>query len=422
MTTQTDTIAPAEIAPWPPVAVPAAQALLGAAARPLEHTPALQPAPAAAAPAADDDLARPVYCVLGIPVDAVDMAGAIAKIEAAARRGTPFLLSTPNLDFLLHALADPEFRESLLRSDLCPADGAPIVWMARLLGIPIAARVAGSDIFEALKRQRRAAARLAVCLFGGAAGVAAAAAGALNADPGGLFCVRSIDPGYGAIEDMSSAQLIERINASEAHFLAVALGAAKGQAWLLRNHHRIRVPVRAHLGAAINFQAGTIERAPEAIRRWGLEWLWRIKEEPHLWRRYWKDGRLFLRLILTRVLPLAAAARWRRLRRAAGNEELLIRTSRSGGPLVLSLYGSATEAQAAKAVAAFRDALTAQADIAINLSGLRLVDARFLGLLLMLRKALIARGARLSFIGVSRRIERLFRRNEVSFLLSDAQP
>jgi N-acetylglucosaminyldiphosphoundecaprenol N-acetyl-beta-D-mannosaminyltransferase len=89
---------------------------------------------------------------------------------------------------------------------------------------------------------------------------------------------------------------------------------------------------------------------------------------------------------------------------------------------VLNLYGSATEAQAAKAVAAFRDALTAQADIAINLSGLRLVDARFLGLLLMLRKALIARGARLSFIGVSRRIERLFRRNEVSFLLSDTQP
>ena len=64
-------------------------------------------------------------------------------------------------------------------------------------------------------------------------------------------------------------------------FLAVSLGAKKGQAWLLRNHHRLQIPVRAHLGATINFQTGTVKRAPASIRQaLGFEWLWRIKEEP----------------------------------------------------------------------------------------------------------------------------------------------
>ena len=112
----------------------------------------------------------------------------------------------------------------------------------------------------------------------------------LNAENGGLVCVGALNPGYGTIEDMSGDAIIAAVNASKAEFLVVALGARKGQTWLLRNHHRLRVPVRAHLGAAVNFQAGSVKRAPRAIRKVGLEWLWRIKEEPHLRIRYWHDG------------------------------------------------------------------------------------------------------------------------------------
>jgi N-acetylglucosaminyldiphosphoundecaprenol N-acetyl-beta-D-mannosaminyltransferase len=67
--------------------------------------------------------------------------------------------------------------------------------------------------------------------------------------------------------------------------LAVFLSASKAQAWLVQNHERIQVPVRAQLGATINFEAGTIKRAPAFVRSAGLEWLWRIKEEPNLWPR-----------------------------------------------------------------------------------------------------------------------------------------
>src|SRR5882757_3071350 len=112
-----------------------------------------------------DDLSREVYGVLGIPIDAVDLSAVVQKIGAAMRQDAPFLISTPNLNFLVSSQTDPEFRESLLQSDLCPVDGVPIVWISRLLGIPIQVRVAGSDIFDRLKEEAPASVRL--FLFGG---------------------------------------------------------------------------------------------------------------------------------------------------------------------------------------------------------------------------------------------------------------
>ena len=81
-----------------------------------------------------DDFSREVYGVLGIPVDVIDMPMALRKIAAAATGRSPFLLSTPNLNFLVTSQHDPEFRESLLISDLCPADGMPIVWLGPAVG------------------------------------------------------------------------------------------------------------------------------------------------------------------------------------------------------------------------------------------------------------------------------------------------
>ena len=92
---------------------------------------------------ADDDLEREVYGVLGIPIDNVDIATALGKIRTAAAKRRSFLISTANLNFLATSQVDAEFRASLLRSDLCTADGMPIVWIARLLGIPVRERVRG---------------------------------------------------------------------------------------------------------------------------------------------------------------------------------------------------------------------------------------------------------------------------------------
>src|SRR5262249_31366490 len=158
------------------------------------------------------------------------------RIEEAVTNRKPVLISTPNLNFLVTSKSHPEFRESVLDSDLCTADGMPIVWIARLLGVPITERVSGADIFEALKEPNRAGRRLKLFLFGGAEGVAAAAASRLNAARLGLSCVGALNPGFGTVEQMSGDSIIDKVNASEADVLVASLGASKGQLWLHRNH------------------------------------------------------------------------------------------------------------------------------------------------------------------------------------------
>jgi N-acetylglucosaminyldiphosphoundecaprenol N-acetyl-beta-D-mannosaminyltransferase len=219
---------------------------------------------------------------------------------------------------------------------------------------------------------------------------------------------------------MSQDHIIDTINSSGADFLSVSLGAKKGQLWLHRNHNRLTIPVRAHLGAAINFQAGIIKRAPPMIRAWGLEWLWRIKEEHYLWKRYLNDGLVLLRLLMTRVLPLAVITGWHQFKRKHQRHGLLIKKSHDDQTILISLCGNASERHVPKAIACFQEALTGNQNITIDLSNTRLIDARFLGLLLMLRKELRNRGARLVFTGVSGAIRRIFRLSELRFLLSPA--
>src|SRR5262249_25514534 len=161
-----------------------------------------------------NDLERNVYCILGLPIDALDMPEILRRIDVAASSRTRCLISTPNLHFLISSRSDREFRETVLDSDLCPADGMPIVWIARLIGVPVTQRVSGSDIFEALKASGRS--RLKLFLFGGAEGVAAAAASRLNAARSRLNCVGALNPGFGTVEQMSGDPIIDKVNASEA--------------------------------------------------------------------------------------------------------------------------------------------------------------------------------------------------------------
>ena len=364
-----------------------------------------------------DDLSREVYCVLGIPVDAIDMPALLHAVESAAAANMPFLISTPNLNFLVNSQLDPEFRESLLLSELCSADGMPIVWIARLIGLPIKDRVAGSDMFEALKAKDHSAQRLDLFLFGGAKGVGEAATKALNERPSGLSCVGSIYPGFGTIEDMSQDRIIDEINLSRADFLMVALGAKKGQLWLQHNHDRLKIPVRANLGATINFLTGNVTRAPAAVRKLGFEWLWRIKEEPHLWKRYWNDGMALLGLLFTHILPLAVLARWERLFQHT-QQDLVIGRTHDYETISVSLSGAATARNADKATSIFREAAATGKKIIINLSNTCAIDARFLGLLLMLRKRAKRQGANVKFIGASSWLRTMFRLNGAEFLLA----
>jgi N-acetylglucosaminyldiphosphoundecaprenol N-acetyl-beta-D-mannosaminyltransferase len=375
----------------------------------------VHPAP----PVTGDALSRRVYCVLGMPIDFIDMPQALERIAAAAQGAAPHLVSTPNLNFLARSLHDPGFQESLVRSDLCLADGTPIVWLARLLGVPLAERVAGSDVFEALGA-RQGARPLTVFYFGGPEGAADAACAATNAQAKGLVCVGARYPGHGTVAELSDEAYLQEINASGAQVLVVALGAVKGQAWLLRNHDRIRVPVRTHLGATINFQAGLIRRAPPALRRLGLEWLWRIKEEPHLWRRYWGDGISLFRILAGRVLPLLLLSFGQRLGGAQETATLRCSVLHGDGDIAVRLSGFATERNIEIAADGFRRALRqveTKRWIKVDLSDVHGVDARFLGLLLIVKSEIRRRNAKFRITGARRKIARQFRLSGVGALL-----
>ena len=362
------------------------------------------------------DLRRPVYCVLGIIVDAVDMGTAIAQIEQAARLGSPFLIATPNLNFLVQSRTDQDFKETILDSDLCLADGMLVVWLARLMGLPIKHKVSGSDLFEILKV---GALRLKIFFFGGPEGIAEAAADALNSKPNQMTCVGSLYPGFGSVEELSDEGIINSINTSGADFLAVSLGAKKGQLWLQKNHKRLTIPVRAHLGAVLAFQAGSVRRAPRNLQKIGFEWLWRIKEEPYLCGRYINDGCTLLYLLLTRVVPLAAINRWSKIRSALFPCDLIIRAEPIGDSVLMRLTGAATERHAKRAALHFEStlALSSKKAVVIDLSSTQLIDSRFLALLVLFRRNLKNQGSRLIFVNAPRAIKRAFVLNELGFLL-----
>lgn len=251
---------------------------------------------------------RKVHYLLGLPFDAVTLDEAVAHIRLAIAQRSRCFISTPNLNFLITAQKNVDFRNSVVNSDLSLADGMPIVWLAKLLGIPLKERVAGSDLFDVLRNGKGE--KIKVYFFGGPPGAAVQAAAKINIEGKGMVCVGFQSPGYGSLADLSSAETIDKINQSGADFLVVALGAVKGQAWIEHNLPALHVPVVSHLGAVINFVAGSITRAPRWMQKTGLEWLWRIKEEPSLWRRYLFDGVELTKLLFVQVLPTVLKNMW----------------------------------------------------------------------------------------------------------------
>jgi N-acetylglucosaminyldiphosphoundecaprenol N-acetyl-beta-D-mannosaminyltransferase len=338
------------------------------------------------------DFNRDVHCLLGLPIDAIDLAGAEKRIRAAAEAKLPCFMSTPNVNFLVNSRSDESFRRSVLASDLSVADGMPLVWVAGLLDIPIRERVAGASLFEALGRS--SGRPLGVYFFGGPDGVAEAAAHRLERSKG-LVCVGYESPGFGPVEEMSSEQTIRRINASNADVLVVSLGARKGQAWIERNRARLKVPVVSHLGAVVDFAAGTVRRAPAWMQRAGLEWLWRIKEQPSLWRRYLVDGVALAMLLLTRVLPYL----WYARRHAAGTPgEGYVGVREGERQCTIALSGAWTRANIARLRVCFAAAAQSGKDLRLDLTGVSRVDSAFVGLVLLLRGYQQQRGLHLAIL------------------------
>lgn len=344
------------------------------------------------------------------------LSDAVLSVTKAAENLERCFLSTPNLNFLISCRHDAPFRDSVLRSDLSVADGMPLYWISIVLGIPLPERVSGSGMFEALVAEKDS--QMKVYFFGGFDGVAESACREVNANLGGMRCVGYDSPGFGSVEDMSSAAVIDRINISCADFLIVALGARKGNAWIEFNIPRLDVPVVSHLGAVVNFAAGSLKRAPTWVQQVGCEWLWRIKEEPRLWQRYLLDGVQFLRLLLTRVLPYMVFLRCNRNARIV-EANIEVNQDQHSGLRGLILRGSWTIANLEPLQDAFRSAANDEVDIRLDFRDVIYVDSAFIGLLMLLYGHQQAAGKRLLSVHVGKPLQRIFKWSCAEYLLSE---
>ena len=223
---------------------------------------------------------RSCWSLLGLPFDQVDPSQAIDLIDEAIKTKRKCFLSTPNLNFIVQSKNDESFYESVIYSDLVVADGMPVIWTAKLLGIPLQSRVAGSTLFETLQNKRRDK-PISVFFFGGKGTAAEQAAEKLNRNSVGMIACGALNPGVGTVESMSKTAIIDQINAAQPDFLVVALGAKKGQEWIMKNREKLDVSVISHLGAVVNFVGDNIQRAPLRWQKMGLEWVWRISHYHH---------------------------------------------------------------------------------------------------------------------------------------------
>jgi N-acetylglucosaminyldiphosphoundecaprenol N-acetyl-beta-D-mannosaminyltransferase len=362
-----------------------------------------------------DDFDRNVYCLVGLPFDAVDMHNTLSIIRSAAKNQTRCFLSTPNLNFLIASRSDAAFRNSVIQSNLVVADGMPLIWMAKFLRIPIRERVAGSSLFEAL-RDLDATSPISVYFFGGPDGVAETAAQTINQTKDGLTCVGYQSPGFVSVDAMSSSSRIDQINKSNADFLVVSLGAKKGQSWIVKNISYIKTPIISHLGAVVNFAANRLERAPRWMQNIGMEWLWRIKEEPVLLKRYMLDGFALLNLLVTLVIPQALwlTINQRRLEKSSQKASIRLECNESTCRLIIS--GVVLDPASPETRSILRQASLQGTNTTLDLTDAEFLSPGFLGLILLLKKNLDKNSVKLSVVGVRPRMQRLLKWNGLDWL------
>jgi N-acetylglucosaminyldiphosphoundecaprenol N-acetyl-beta-D-mannosaminyltransferase len=308
----------------------------------------------------------------------VDRQAVLTRIRHAVATRTRLFLTTPNTNNLVASGRDAAFRNSFIRSDLAIADGMPIIWIARMLGIPLSERLAGASLFEDL--ERGGAGPLRVYIFGGPDGAAQVAHDNINGRKGPMSCVGFCSPGFGSLDQMSTTAVIDMINQSKPDIVVAALGSQKGQAWVERNRRALDAPVIMHLGAVVNFAAGTLVRAPVFVQEAGFEWLWRIKEEPPLWRRYYRDGRTLLSLLAKHMLPLLRIERFAKRHR----EEAVALVEHRGTLLRIALTGDWTREVLDRRPAPGGAAAARGQDVELDLDRLGTLDSAMVGWLMVL--------------------------------------
>jgi N-acetylglucosaminyldiphosphoundecaprenol N-acetyl-beta-D-mannosaminyltransferase len=232
--------------------------------------------------------------LLGIPFHDVTMEETLAEIDRIVLEKTPRYIATANLDFAAQASRDVELQRILMDAALVLCDGMPLIWASRHLKAPLRERVAGSDLTPRL--MAHAAMRgYRVFFLGSDQPVLIAAKARLEREYPGLTVCGYYAPPYAKLLDLDNNAIASRLKEAAPDILLVALGAPKQEKWIYMNHRRLGIACSIGIGASLDFIAGKFSRAPVWMQKCGLEWLFRLMQEPRrLCSRYWDDFLFFI--------------------------------------------------------------------------------------------------------------------------------
>ena len=245
-------------------------------------------------------LPAPAY-VLGVRVDRVSQLQALDLVDqmiALFRASGDTLpcqqIVTVNTEFVMAAQKNIEFRQTINNAALVVADGIGVVWATRFVGFPTPERITGTDTLVALAK-RCAERGYRLYLLGAAPGVAEQTGVCLQALAPGLQ-IAGTYAGSPALTEEDA--IIERIHVARTDVLCVAYGAPAQELWISRNLSRLPAAVAIGVGGAYDFLSGRQRRAPRAMQRIGLEWLYRFYREPWRWKRMLAIPRFMLLVLL----------------------------------------------------------------------------------------------------------------------------
>lgn len=238
--------------------------------------------------------------IAGVPVDVLDIKGAVDRVMDLVGQPNGAQVCTVNLDFVVSAQRDPEVTSVLRRSDLNLADGAPVAWLARLRGHRLP-RVAGADLVPMVVGA--AAERGSPVFFlGGEHNAAEESARRLLAQYPSLAVAGCYEPPRGSVENLPSAEMLRLIRDSGAAIVLVGLGHPKQERWIAQHRTELGSSVAIGVGGCFDFISARRRRAPRWVQELGFEWLFRLLQEPRrLFARYLRDA-LWLFVLAARIL------------------------------------------------------------------------------------------------------------------------
>ncbi len=231
--------------------------------------------------------------VWGVDFSHLNMPQTLEYIDRIIQRRVPAYLITANLNYLMLCDQSPRLAQFTRKAAVVLCDGMPILWRSKLNQDKLPDRVAGADLIFSLA-ERCAEQRHRLFLMGGSEGVAQSAAERLcqmypKLQIAGVEC-----PPFRKLSHDEQASLCARIKDSKADVLLVAFGQPKGEFWIEENYQTLGVPISIQLGASFDFIVGTSRRAPLVLQRLGLEWLYRMLNDPKRLVPRYASNALFL--------------------------------------------------------------------------------------------------------------------------------